>query len=238
MKKPSQRDLLAQLEKIAALNRQKLEMAVSLERILESTGKLIRCDSLFIYVYDPHDKVLVLKASQNPHPAQMGAVKLKLGEGITGWVAEHKQVVMIPHDACKDPRFKFISGLPEDTFQSFLSVPIFFGDEVVGVFNVQNRRAYEFPENTILLLQLIGQMVGFTLAYARLQEEMSELRKDLRSRKLVERAKGVLQRTLKVSEEQAYRMLQQESMKSRRPMAEIAEAIILARSFTGETPNS
>lgn len=234
MKKLSQRALLAQLEKIAALNRQELEMPVLLERVLEGTSKLIPCDSLFIYVHDPHEKVLVLKASQNPHPAQMGTVKLKLGEGITGWVAQNKQVVMIPQDASKDPRFKFISGLPEDTFQSFLSVPIFFGDDVVGVFNIQNRQAYEFPENTIRLLQIIGQMVGFNIAYARLQEGMSKLQEDLRSRKVVERAKGVLQRTLKVTEEQAYRMLQQESMKSRRPMAEIAEAIILTSSFKNE----
>lgn len=234
MKKLSQRALLAQLEKIAALNRQELEMPVLLERLLEGTSKLIPCDSLFIYVHDPHEKVLVLKASQNPHPAQMGTVKLKLGEGITGWVAQNKQVVMIPQDASKDPRFQFISGLPEDTFQSFLSVPIFFGDDVVGVFNIQNRQAYEFPENTIRLLQIIGQMVGFNIAYARLQEGMSKLQEDLRSRKVVERAKGVLQRTLKVTEEQAYRMLQQESMKSRRPMAEIAEAIILTSSFKNE----
>lgn len=234
MKKLSQRNLLAHLEKMAALNRQKLEMPLLLERILEGTSKLIQCDSLFIYVYDNQEKALILKASQNPHPSQMGTVKLKLGEGITGWVAQNKQVIMIPHNASKDPRFKFISGLPEDTFQSFLSVPIFFRDAVVGVFNVQNRQAYEFPENTILLLQLIGEMVGFTIAYARLQEEMSRLKEDLQSRKLVERAKSVLQKTLKVTEEQAYRMLQQESMKSRRSMAEIAEAIILTKSFKQE----
>lgn len=216
---------------MAALSRQKLEMPVLLERILEGTSKLIQCDSLFIYVFDPLDKALVLMASQNPHPAQMGAVKLKLGEGITGWVAENKQVVMLPRNASKDSRFKFISGLPEDTFQSFLSVPIFFRDEVVGVFNIQNRQAYEFPENTILAMRLIGEIVGFTIAYARLHEDFSKLKEDLRSRKLVERAKGVLQTTLKVSEEQAYRMLQQESMKTRRSMAEIAEAIILTRSL-------
>ncbi|MBI4446325.1 MAG: GAF and ANTAR domain-containing protein [Acidobacteria bacterium] len=235
MRRLSQASLLAQLEKMAALSRENLEMPVLLKRILEGTSKLIPCDSLFIYVYDSMEKMLVLKASQNPHPAQMGAVKLRLGEGVTGWVATHKKVVMIPRNASRDPRFKFISELPEDTFESFLSVPIFFRDDVVGVFNVQNKKVYEFPESTVLLLKLIGQMVGFTIAYARLQEELSRLREDLRSRKLVERAKGVLQQTLNVTEEQAYRMLQQESMKTRRSMADIAGAIILTTSFKNVT---
>jgi K+-sensing histidine kinase KdpD len=60
-----------------------------------------------------------------------------------------------------------------------------------------------------------------------LQTEKSALSDKLESRKLVERAKGILQRDLKLSEADAYRALQRESQHTRRSMKEIAESIIL-----------
>jgi len=63
---------------------------------------------------------------------------------------------------------------------------------------------------------------------ARLQEEVSEIRRQLEARKLVERAKGILQTKYSLTEEQAYLRLRGESRRLRRPMRELAEAIILA----------
>jgi uroporphyrinogen-III synthase len=60
-----------------------------------------------------------------------------------------------------------------------------------------------------------------------LESEKSALSDQLESRKLIERAKGILQRDLKISEEDAYRTLQRESQQRRRSMKEIAESIIL-----------
>ena len=60
-----------------------------------------------------------------------------------------------------------------------------------------------------------------------LQDEKSELSERLESRKAVERAKGILQRELKISEEEAYRRLQRESQDRRKSMKEIAESVIL-----------
>ena len=60
-----------------------------------------------------------------------------------------------------------------------------------------------------------------------LEGEKSALSSQLESRKIVERAKGVLQRELKINEEEAYRTLQRESQQRRKSMKEIAESIIL-----------
>ena len=60
-----------------------------------------------------------------------------------------------------------------------------------------------------------------------LQTEKSALSDKLEARKVVDRAKGILQRDLKLSEEDAYRTLQRESQQTRRSMKEIAESIIL-----------
>jgi response regulator NasT len=61
-----------------------------------------------------------------------------------------------------------------------------------------------------------------------LRKEVSSLREALEVRKLVERAKGLLMKHLGISEEDAYRYLQKRSMEYRKPMKEVAEAVIIA----------
>ncbi len=60
-----------------------------------------------------------------------------------------------------------------------------------------------------------------------LQEEISELEEELATRKLVERAKGLLMKHYNLSEEEAYRLLQRRSMETRKPMREVAEAVLM-----------
>jgi two-component system, response regulator PdtaR len=62
-----------------------------------------------------------------------------------------------------------------------------------------------------------------------LQQENETLRDNLEARKMIERAKGMLMKQRGVSEEQAYSFIQKVSMNMRKPMAEVAQAIVLAR---------
>jgi len=61
-----------------------------------------------------------------------------------------------------------------------------------------------------------------------LAEENARLTEELETRKVVERAKGILQQRFNLSEEDAYLRLRNQSRRLRRPMKELAEAIILA----------
>jgi uroporphyrinogen-III synthase len=63
---------------------------------------------------------------------------------------------------------------------------------------------------------------------ARLLEETQEMKRELETRKLVERAKGILQQRHGLTEEDAYLRLRNQSRRLRKPMRELAEAIILA----------
>lgn len=62
----------------------------------------------------------------------------------------------------------------------------------------------------------------------KLEKEVERLKSDLATRKLVERAKGILMRTQGISEQEAFRRMQQQSMKKRTTMKAIAEAVIMA----------
>src|ERR1700679_3543550 len=204
-----------------------------LTRVVELATGLVKCDSCLIYVLEGDD--LVLRASKNPHPEAVDRLKLKLGQGITGWVAEHKEPVAVAEKAALDPRFQFFHELPEDSYEAFLSVPLMCRGRVVGVINLQHRLSHIYRPKEIRLISAIGFLVGAEIELARMEEVNSNLTDQLQTRKVVERAKGILQRELGLSEEQAYLALQKQSRQKRRAMREIAEAIILSEEVRENT---
>jgi uroporphyrinogen-III synthase len=118
--------------------------------------------------------------------------------------------------------------LPEDRFEAFLSVPVMCRGRVVGVINLQNREPHEYTEREIMLVSTIGFLVGAEIEMARLESENLHLSEKLETRKLVERAKGILQRELKLTEEEAYLTIQRQSRQRRKSMKEVSEAIVLS----------
>ncbi|HWO28928.1 MAG TPA: GAF and ANTAR domain-containing protein [Candidatus Acidoferrum sp.] len=204
-----------------------------LARLIDFASALVKCDSCLIYVLE--GKELVLRASKTPHPEVVDRLKLRVGQGITGWVAEHREPVSVTQDAAHDPRFRLFNELPEDSYEAFLSVPLLSRGRVVGVINLQHRRPHVHTRRQIRLIATAGFLVGAEIELARLEEANSTLFEKLQSRKLVERAKGIVQRDLGLSEEQAYLALQRQSRQKRRPMKEIAEAIILSDEVKGNS---
>jgi signal transduction protein with GAF and PtsI domain len=198
----------------------------ALERVLDFAVELVKCDSCFIYVLAGED--LILSASQNPHQEVLDRLKLRVGQGITGWVAEHREPVSISREAFKDPRFRRFNELPEDRYEAFLSVPLFSRGRLVGVMNLQHREPHVYSPRSIRLLCTVGSLAGAEIELARLETENSNLSQRLETRKIVERAKGILQRDLGLTEEEAYLSIQRQSRQKRKTMKEIAEALVLS----------
>lgn len=196
-----------------------------LERVIEMVTAAVRCDSCFLYVLD--QEKLVLRASKNPHEDVVDRLVVEMGQGVTGWVAEHRQTVAIASREWADPRFAVFGSLPEDRFEAFLAVPILCRGKLVGAINVQHREQHQHSRREIRLITMIGYLVGAEVELARIEYEKSQLAEQLETRKVMERAKGILQRELGIDEESAYLMLQKQSRQKRRPIREIAEAIIL-----------
>ncbi len=205
-----------------------------LEQIVDFVSGLLMCDSCFLYVLE-QDR-LVLRASKNPHADLVDHLGIRLGQGITGWVGQHRELVAIPSNALQDPRFKIFKDLPEDLFEAFLSVPIVCRGKLVGVINVQHRQPYHHTPREVQMISTIGFLVGGEIELARLESEKTSLSEQLETRKLVERAKGILQRDLELSEENAYKTMQKESRQRRKSMREIAEAVILSEELRRDQP--
>ena len=130
--------------------------------IVEYTG----CDSSLVYLIDGDD--LVLCASNKPHPSTIGKLRLRLNEGLTGWVARERRLLAISREAYKDPRFKTFGELEEDTYEAFLSAPVIARNRVVGVINVQHRLPHQHNGSEMEVLTTVGEQVGCVLVLARL----------------------------------------------------------------------
>jgi uroporphyrinogen-III synthase len=104
----------------------------------------------------------------------------------------------------------------------------------VGVINLQSRVPYEFSQREIGLVSAIGYLAGAEIEMARLEEQNIELSQKIETRTLVERAKGILQADLQITEQEAYQKLQRQSQQRRRSMKEIAEAVVLSHALRSQ----
>jgi signal transduction protein with GAF and PtsI domain len=144
---------------------------LSLKQVLASINSLVlefmRGDSCLLYMLDEGD--LLLCSSNNPAPGTLGQVRLRLDEGLTGWVARERRLVAISKEAYLDPRFKTFAELPEDQSEAFLSAPIIARNKVVGVINVQHRKPHVFTGEEMETLTTVGEQVGVLLSLAQLE---------------------------------------------------------------------
>lgn len=231
----SSESALSILHQVSSLVSSDLSLDEMLGEVIGLTVQATACDACLVYLFEKESNEIVLRASQVPHAAALDNLRMKLGEGVTGWVAEHKSVVALSKDAALDARFKRFQALVEDTYEAFLSVPLVSGGDLIGVVNVHHRKPHAHTREEIGTVVFMGEQLGIAISKslleeenARLQEETQEMKRELATRKLVERAKGILQQRHRISEEEAYLRLRNQSRRLRRPMKELAEAIILS----------
>jgi signal transduction protein with GAF and PtsI domain len=149
-----------------------VELGELLHRIIEMVMHFIITDSCLIYLYDKHNDELILTASSHPQSKALGRIKLKMGEGVTGWVAREKTPVALAKEAYKDPRFKTFTSLDDDKYEAFLSIPILSRDEIIGVMNIRNRKEHAYPEYQVNLIFTVSRYLGSAIKNAIVHEEV------------------------------------------------------------------
>ena len=154
------------LQKISRLMAREVNLAAALQGAVSLVVEFMACDSCLLYLLE--DQQLVLCASNNPQPDTLGRVRLKLGEGLTGWVARERRLLSISREAYLDPRFKLFTDLPEDSYEAFLSAPIVVRNRVAGVINVQHRDTHFHTGGEMELLTTVGEQIGSLVALSTL----------------------------------------------------------------------
>jgi len=152
-------------QRVSRLMTREMELDDVLHEIVTLIRDFLKCDASLIYLVEEGE--LVLYATSDMDQKNIGKVRLRLSEGLTGWVARERRLLAISREAYSDPRFKFFKDLPQDTFEAFLSVPIISQGRVVGVINAQNREARVHSGDDMEMLTTIGEQVGCLLVLSK-----------------------------------------------------------------------
>jgi len=223
----------ALIQKLEALS--KISKAISSDLYLEDilrlivvvTAEVMKSKICSLWLVDERDKALKIRATQSMSEEYLKERSLKLGEGVVGYVAQENRPMM-SYNVLKEPRYKEKELARKEGLVSMLSVPMCVKDKVIGVINCYTSSPHKFTKSEIEVLTTVANQAAIAIENAGLIMKAKIIEDELISRKLVERAKGILMKEQHLSEEEAFRRLQKKSMDLRKSMREIAEAVILA----------
>jgi len=126
-----------------------------------------------MHVLDDSDRSLTLAGATPPFDASVGEVRLSLGSGISGWVARHREPVVITDDKEADPRYLPIQSLRGRDFTLMVSMPMETDPGgLVGVLNVHTVARREFTAGDVELLRVIGRLIAGAMHQARLHRQL------------------------------------------------------------------
>jgi signal transduction histidine kinase len=131
-------------------------------------------DVCFVHVLDDGGSALTLTGATPPFDQQVGKIRLPVGEGVSGWVASHREPAVIASGKEGDPRYRYFPELGGESFTSMVSVPMESRPTgLVGVLNVHTRRRRDFSQRDVRLLTSIGSLVAGAVHQARLHRRLA-----------------------------------------------------------------
>ena len=227
MKKSHDKEYLSTLTKISKAITSDLYFEDILKLIVSLTASVMEAKICALWLLDEEKQELRIRATQALSKEYLKERAMKVGEGIVGMVARDKEAVIIK-DVQADDRYKSKKLAEKEGFVSMLSVPMMVKDRLIGVINVYTVQPYDFTRSDVDLLSAVANQAAVAIENTELMVKTRVIQEELETRKKVEKAKGILMKDQKLSEDEAYKLMRKSSMNKRVSMKEIAEAIILS----------
>lgn len=164
--------LLLTLEEVSRLVSHSHDPGETLNNIVRLIQGRCHTAVCSVYFLEPVGDELVLAATVGLKSESVGRIRMRVGEGLTGLVAEQKTPVMVA-DAFKHPRFKYFPEAGEDPYHSFLGVPLVEGGALQGVLVVQTAEPRTFSASEVRMLVTVAAQVASLVADARLLAQVS-----------------------------------------------------------------
>lgn len=213
----------------------KISKAISSELYLEDILKLIvkvtagvmKSKIVSLMLLDEKKEKLIIRATQSVSEEYNKKPPLKVGEGIAGKVVQLNKPIAV-YDIRNEKEYKYKNIAEKEGLRSLLCIPLSVKGKTIGVINCYTSFPHRFTKTEIDVLTSVAHQAAIAIENTELLVRTKIIQEELETRKLVERAKDILMKKLNISGEEAYRRIQKRSMDTRKPMREIAEAIILA----------
>ncbi len=216
------------LSKVANLITSGLYLDELLRLIVHVTAEIMNSKISSLMLLDPQTKELVVKATQSISEAYNKKPNIKLGVGIAGLVAKDNKPLCVL-DVRKDERYLSRDVAVKEGLCSLASVPLAVKGKVIGVLNCYTSKKHAFSKPELGILTALANQAAVAIENAELNLRAQSAEEALATRKLVERAKDILSQEANILPSEAYRLIQKQSMDTRKSMREVAEAIILTK---------
>ena len=208
-------------------------LAEILNLIVTMTAQMMNSKICSLMLYDDKTKELRIAATQSLSDEYRKKPAIKVGESLSGKALQSKKAVT-SIDVTKEPGYTYPEIAVREGLKSMAAVPMLIKDKPVGVINCYTTKEYQFTPEEIDILQMIANQAAIAIENTNLLENFENAKEALESRKVIERAKGLLMKEKQLSEEEAFRFMQKQAMNMRRSMREIAEALILSEGLKGK----
>jgi len=223
------------LAKVASLIASGGYLEELLRLVVEITANIMNSKICSLMLLDSEKKELVVKATQSISEEYNKKPNLKLGQGIAGLVAQENRIICVK-DVRKDQRYLNREIAKKEKLCSLASVPLAVKGRVVGVLNCYTSKRHIFNKAELDILSVVANQAAIAIENAELDLKVKSSQQELQTRKIIERAKDILSQEANISSAEAFRLIQKQSMDTRKPMCEIAEAIILAKDIRQKKP--
>jgi uroporphyrinogen-III synthase len=180
-----------------------------------------------IMLVDEEKRELVISAARCSSPDYLHKLPLKIEDSLIGQVVREAKPLIVPNVLIEN-QYRYPELARKSGLASLLSAPMISRDKVIGTINIYTAEQRTFSGDEIDFVKAVAGQAAIAIENARLMSETLEMKRTLEARKLIERAKGILQYKHSLTEEEAYLRLRNESRRLRRPMRDLAEAVILA----------
>lgn len=211
-----------------------LEDLLKLIVMVTAKGMEVDICSLWLVDEDSDPPTIKLKSTQAIAPEYLENRVLGMKEGVVGYVVSQKKPLRIKN-VQRSRRFKEKAMARKLGLASMLGVPLQLQSEkVIGALNCFTSKPYEFTDTDENLMTAVANQAAVAIRNTELLVQTRVIEEELESRKMVERAKETLMQRWSMSGEQAHRWMQKRSMDSRKPLRQIAEAVLLSEEFYKE----
>ncbi|MCI0427521.1 MAG: GAF domain-containing protein [Nitrospiraceae bacterium] len=198
-----------------------------LQLLVTMTAQMMNSKICSIMLLDEASGELRIAATQSLSEQYRRKPNLKVGQSISGRAVKERRPIIVV-DVSTDRDYMYPDMAKKEGLCSLVSVPMMVRDKALGVINSYTSVPHVFTSEEVKLLQAIANQAAIAIEHTTLVEKSYEMQEALAVRKLMERAKGYLMRSKKLTEEEAFKLIQRQSMDFRKSMREIAEAVLLA----------
>jgi len=198
-----------------------------LRLIVVVTAKVMSSNICSLMLLNEQTGELEIKATQAVSEAYLRKPVVRFGEGLSGHAAKENAPVVC-WDVKEDPLYVNKDVAIKENLCSLLCMPMSIKGKVLGVINCYTSVPHEFTREEKTILATVANQAAMAIENTDLVIKAQLMEEELETRKLIERAKDILMEEREISGYEAFQAMRRKSMDTRRPIREIAEAVILA----------